>query len=168
VLTAAGEKLAIPQEAIQFNRHAIQCRINAEDPTNNFAPSFGRVEYLRYGVGPFVRNDSGIYQGWEVPSVYDSLLMKICTIGNDRNSAIERMQRALSEFEIRGVKTTVPMHKQILQHPEFVDGSYTTDFMPKHMEEVIQYDDEEGMRDISRIAALVAEISALGQNPYCR
>ena len=168
VLTAAGEKLAIPQEAVQFNRHAIQCRINAEDPRNNFAPSFGRVEYLRYGVGPFVRNDSGIYQGWEVPSVYDSLLMKICTVGNDRASAIERMQRALSEFEIRGVKTTVPMHQQILAHPEFMDGSYTTDFMPRHLEEVTQYGDEEGMRDISRIAALVAEISALGQNPYCR
>ena len=168
IRVAAGEPLGIEQEQIQFNAHAIECRINAEDPKANFAPSFGRITYLRQPVGPFVRNDTGVYEGWEVPSFYDSLLTKVCAVGPDRATAIRRELRALSETKFRGIKTTVPLHQQVLQHPVFADGTYDTSFIERYLDEVMDYTDAEAYDEAGRIVALIAEATALGQNPHCR
>ena len=161
---AAGNSLNIRQGDILLRNHAIQCRINAEDPKNNFAPSFGRVTYLRQISGPFVRADSGIYQGCQIPPFYDSLISKICSIGKDRPTAIERMGRALSEFEIWGIKTTIPLLKKIMSHPDFISGQIDTGFIDKNLPHLIDYVEEEG--EILKLARFVAEISAIGSNPY--
>jgi acetyl-CoA carboxylase biotin carboxylase subunit len=167
IRAAAGYELGLTQEDITFVGHAIQCRINAEDPKQGFAPSFGKITGLRQAVGQFIRNDSGVYNGWEVPSHYDSLLAKICTVGRHRTLAIERMKRALDEFLIEGIKTTVPLHRAIMDHPEFVDCSFNTGFIDKHLDGLLEYEEGEGIYDVTRVAALVAEITALGHNPHC-
>jgi acetyl/propionyl-CoA carboxylase alpha subunit len=167
IKAAAGAELGMTQEDVTIDGHAIQCRINAEDPKQGFAPSFGKITALRQAVGQFIRNDSGVYNGWEVPSHYDSLLAKICTVGRNRTLAIERMKRALDEFHIEGVNTTVPLHLAIMDHPEFVDCSFNTGFIDKHLDGLLEYEEGEGIYDVTRVAALVAEITALGHNPHC-
>jgi pyruvate carboxylase subunit A len=161
---AAGNSLSIRQEEILIQNHAIQCRINAEDPRNDFAPSFGTVTFLRQISGPFVRADSGIYQGCEIPPYYDSLISKICSVGKDRPTAIERMRRALSEFDVWGVKTTIPLLEKVMYHPDFIAGHIDTEFIDKNLPDLIDYVDEEG--DVLKIARFVAEISAIGKNSY--
>jgi acetyl-CoA carboxylase biotin carboxylase subunit/propionyl-CoA carboxylase alpha chain len=131
-----------------------------------FRPSFGKVTYLRQVSGPFVRADTGIYQGWEIPPYYDSLITKICAIAKDRPTAIERMRRALSEYEIWGIKTTIPLLAKIMAHPDFAAGRFDTDFIEKHLDELLDYVEEED--EILRLARFVADITAIGKNPYCR
>ena len=166
IRTAAGQTLTVQQDDIVLRSHAIQCRVNAEDPKNQFAPSYGKVTYLRQVSGPFVRADTGIYQGWEIPPYYDSLITKICSLAKDRPTAIERMWRALCEYELWGVKTTIPLLKQIMLHPDFVAGHFDTDFIERHLDALTDYVEEED--ELLRIARFVAEISAIGKNPYCR
>ena len=163
---AAGNTLTVRQDEILLRNHAIQCRINAEDPKNDFAPSYGTVTYLRQISGPFVRADSGIYQGCEIPPFYDSLISKICSIGKDRPTAIERMSRALSEFEIWGVKTTIPLLEKIMAHPDFISGRFDTGFIDQHLPDLLDYVEEED--ETLKMAKFIAEISAIGKNPYCR
>ncbi|MBI3994529.1 MAG: ATP-grasp domain-containing protein [Nitrospirae bacterium] len=163
---AVGTPLRFRQEEIRIGGHAIQCRVNAEDPRNDFAPSYGTVTYLRQVSGPFVRADSGILQGSEIPPFYDSLISKICSVGKDRPTAIERMRRALSEFNIWGVKTTIPLLKKIMVHPDFVSGRFDTDFIDEHLDELLDYVEDED--EILKISRFIAEITALGKNPYCR
>jgi acetyl-CoA carboxylase biotin carboxylase subunit len=163
---AVGTPLRFNQDEIRINSHAIQCRVNAEDPKKDFAPSYGTVTYLRQISGPFVRADSGIYQGCEVPPYYDSLISKICSVGKDRPTAIERMRRALSEFSIWGIKTTIPLLKKIMNHPDFIAGRFDTDFIDDHLSELLDYTEEED--EILKISRFVAEITAIGKNPYCR
>ncbi len=109
--------------------HAIECRINAEDPYNNFRPSPGRITTLHVPGGHGVRVDSHIYAGYAIPSNYDSMIAKLITIAQTREEAINTMERALSEFVVEGVKTTVPFHQQLMKHPDFRAGNYTTKFM---------------------------------------
>jgi len=161
---AAGEKLGIQQKDVVLRGHSIQCRVNAEDPRNNFAPSFGKITYLRQVSGPFVRNDSGVYPGWEVPPYYDSLLSKICSVGKDRATAIQRMQRALMEFEIGGVRTTIPLLKRIMAHPDFISGQIHTGFIEENLQYLTDY--TESGEEIYKVARFVAEISAIGRNIY--
>lgn len=163
---AAGHPLVFRQEDILLRNHAIQCRINAEDPKNDFSPSFGRVTYLRQISGPFVRADSGIYQGCEVPPYYDSLISKICSIGKDRITAIQRMRRALSEFELWGIKTTIPLLEKVMAHPDFISGRFDTGFIDKHLPDLLDYVEEED--EILKLSRFIAEISAVGKNLYCR
>ena len=163
---AAGNHLSVQQEDLVLRNHAIQCRINAEDPKNNFSPSYGKVTYLRQVSGPFVRADSGIYQGCEIPPFYDSLISKICSIGKDRPTAIERMSRALSEFQIWGVKTTIPLLMKIMSHPDFISGQFDTGFIEKNLPYLKEY--VEGEDEILKIAKFISEVSAIGQNPYNR
>jgi acetyl-CoA carboxylase biotin carboxylase subunit len=163
---AAGFPLNIRQNEIVLTNHAIQCRINAEDPKKNFTPSYGQVTYLRQVSGPFVRADTGIYQGCDIPPYYDSLISKICAIGKDRHTAIERMRRALSEFDVWGVKTTIPLMEKIMAHPDFVTGRFDTGFIDTNLATLLDYSEEED--EILKLARFVAEISALGHNPYCR
>jgi acetyl-CoA carboxylase biotin carboxylase subunit len=108
---------------------AIECRINAEDPYNNFRPSPGRITTLHVPGGHGVRVDSHIYAGYQIPSNYDSMIAKLITIAQTREEAINTMERALSEFVVEGVKTTVPFHQQLMKHPDFRKGNYTTKFM---------------------------------------
>ena len=162
---AAGEKLSLTQENVVLRGHAIQCRINAEDPKNGFAPSYGSISFLRQISGPFVRTESGIYQGWVVPPFYDSLLSKICSVGKDRPTAIERMRRALREYEIWGVKTTVPLLKKIMDHPDFVSGEIHTGFIEENIARLTEYEDVEE-EPIFQVAKFVAEVSGLGRNVH--
>jgi len=161
---AAGERLSLRQEEVVLRGHAIQCRINAEDPKNGFAPSFGRITFLRQISGPFVRTESGIYQGWEVPPYYDSLLAKICAVGKDRETAIQRMRRALREYEIWGVKTTVPLHKRVIDHPDFVAGDIHTGFIEENIAGLTGYEVVE--EEVFKVAKFVAETSGLGRNVH--
>lgn len=126
---AAGEKLVVRQEDVQFSGHAIECRINAEDPENNFMPSPGRIEFLNLPGGPHVRVDTHIYQGYEVPPTYDSLLAKVITTGATRLDAINVMKRALNEFNIGPIKTTIPFHLRLLENAAFIKGDVSTHFV---------------------------------------
>jgi acetyl-CoA carboxylase biotin carboxylase subunit len=126
---AAGEALSVRQEEIQLRGHAIECRIYAEDPFNNFMPSPGRIQVLRDPSGPGIRIDSGIYEGYEVPLYYDPIVAKLIAWGQDRGEAIGRMRRALREYAIVGVKTSIPFHHRILDHPQFQKGEFHTQFL---------------------------------------
>jgi acetyl-CoA carboxylase biotin carboxylase subunit len=111
------------------NLHAIECRINAEDPYNNFRPSPGRITNLHVPGGHGVRVDSHVYAGYTIPSNYDSMISKLITIAQTREEAIQTMERALSEYVIEGVKTTIPFHQQLMQNEDFRKGNYTTKFL---------------------------------------
>ncbi len=123
VLIAAGEPLWLRQEDVQFGGHAIECRINAEDPSNGFLPSPGRITSYREPGGPGVRVDSGVDAGREVVALYDPLVAKVCVHGVDREQARSRMLRALGEYRIDGVTTLLGFHRALLRHPCFVDGT---------------------------------------------
>nr|ACX71633.1 biotin carboxylase [Chromochloris zofingiensis]ACX71634.1 biotin carboxylase [Chromochloris zofingiensis] len=136
IRVAQGYKLPFSQDDIQFKGHAIECRLNAEDPFANFRPGPGRVTtYLAPG-GPHVRMDSHLYPGYLVPPNYDSLLGKLIVWGEDRNQAIARMLRALDETVIGGVPTTGPFHKLILNNDDFRAGIVDTGFIPKHADDL--------------------------------
>jgi acetyl-CoA carboxylase, biotin carboxylase subunit len=136
IRVAAGEHLSVDQEdVLPLMGHAIECRINAEDPDNNFAPAAGKLDTYVPPGGPWTRVDSHCYPGWTIAPFYDSLIAKLIVWAPDRDRAIDRMQRALSEFEIsgRGVKTTIPFHQRVLDHPQFRSGDVTTDFVEQMM-----------------------------------
>lgn len=126
---ASGERLQIKQDEVSFNGWAIECRINAENPYKNFMPSAGKIEMYLPPGGPGVRVDSAAYPGYVIPPYYDSMIAKVITYGNNREEAIARMKRALSEFVIEGVHTTIPFHIQLLDHERFVDGQFNTKFL---------------------------------------
>ena len=131
IQVAAGEPLALKQEQIVKSGHAIECRINAEDPENNFMPQAGTLSQYIVPGGPGIRVDSGVYQGYAIPPYYDSMIAKLIVWGDTRKDAVARMKRALREFIIEGVKTTIPFHLQILQNKDFLSGAYTTSFIGK-------------------------------------
>jgi acetyl-CoA carboxylase biotin carboxylase subunit len=133
IRVASGHKLSWKQEDIQFRGHAIECRINAEDPDKNFLPSAGRIDAYIAPGGPGVRIDSHCYPGYSIPPFYDSLVSKLIVWGCDRAEAIQRMQRALDEYAITGIRTTIPFHQKVLSHPAFQSGDVSTDFIEKHM-----------------------------------
>jgi acetyl-CoA carboxylase biotin carboxylase subunit len=129
---AQGEKLSVTQKDIKLNGHAIECRINAEEPEHNFRPHPGKIlGYLPPG-GPGVRMDSHVYTDYEIPPYYDSLIGKLIVWGEDRDTAIKRMKRALRECAITGVPTTISFHRQILEHPEFLAGNVYTNFVDQY------------------------------------
>jgi len=129
---ASGEKLPLTQGEVVFRGHAIECRINAEDPDRNFRPHPGRISaYLPPG-GPGVRMDSHVYTDYEIPPHYDSLIGKLIVWGDDRSAAIKRMKRALRECAITGVPTTIPFHQKILETPAFLEGEVYTNFVEQH------------------------------------
>jgi acetyl-CoA carboxylase biotin carboxylase subunit len=130
---AAGEQLKIPQSDITCDSHSIECRINAEDPDNNFIPSAGKVAKFIWPGGPGVRLDTHLYEGYTIPSCYDSLIAKLIVHAEDRESAIVRMKRALKEFVVEGVKTTIPFHLDVLNHRNFQKGGYSTKFIEENL-----------------------------------
>lgn len=126
---AFGEPLSFKQEDIEFKGWSIECRINAEDPFNNFMPQPGKVSnYLAPG-GLGVRVDSAVYPGYTIPPYYDSMVAKLITYGATRKEAVNRMKRALDEFLIEGVKTTIPFHRKLMEHDVFVKGDFNTNFL---------------------------------------
>lgn len=127
ILVAAG--VAISGKNYLPKLHAIECRINAEDPYNNFRPSPGRIEVLHAPGGHGVRLDTHVYAGYIIPPNYDSMIAKLITTAQTREEAISKMKRALDEFVIEGVKTTIPFHRQLMDDPAYVSGNYTTAFM---------------------------------------
>ena len=129
IAVAMGETLRISQEEVSFTGHAIECRINAENPYADFAPSPGRVEMYYAPGGKGVRLDSHVYAGYTVPPHYDSMVAKLITVGKDRREAIARMSRALSEYMITGIKTTIPFELAVMRDPNFRRGVYATNFI---------------------------------------
>ncbi|EJS72464.1 acetyl-CoA carboxylase biotin carboxylase subunit [Bacillus cereus] len=132
ILVASGEKLSLQQEEVQFNGWAIECRINAENPAKKFMPSPGKVEMYLPPGGFGIRVDSAVYPGYSIPPFYDSMVAKLIVHGKTREEAIAKMKRALSEFVIEGVHTTIPFHLQLLDHPDFVKGEFNTKFLEEH------------------------------------
>jgi acetyl-CoA carboxylase biotin carboxylase subunit len=131
IRVAAGEPLSVSQEDVKLRGHAIECRVNAEDPDRDFAPAAGRLDVYVPPGGPWTRVDSHCYPGWMIAPFYDSLIAKLIVWAPTRLEAIERMDRALSEFQIegRGVKTTIPFHRRVLANEQFRSGDVTTDFV---------------------------------------
>lgn len=169
---AAGEPLWLRQEEVQVRGHAIECRILAQDPSRDFAPSLGTVHAVHEPVGPGVRVESGIYRGAEVGPYYDPLLAKVVVWGANRQEAIQRMQRALEEFRILGVATNIPFHQRVLASPEFREGRFSVWFgeEPRFRHEAR---DLEAMRAAAVLAALLThrerqQASLIGQRREAR
>ncbi|MBL7048144.1 MAG: acetyl-CoA carboxylase biotin carboxylase subunit [Nitrospira sp.] len=131
IMIAAGAKLQYKQSDIKYNGHSIECRINAEDP-EKFTPSPGHISLFIPPGGNGVRVDTAAYTGWTVPAHYDSLIAKLVVHGRDRSEAIVRMRRALREFIIEGIKTTIPFHRKIMEHPDFIKGDFNTHFIERN------------------------------------
>jgi acetyl-CoA carboxylase, biotin carboxylase subunit len=129
ILVAAGGKLSPKIKKYKLRGHAMECRINAEDPAMEFRPCPGKITSFHEPGGPGVRVDTHAYAHYIIPPYYDSLLAKIITHGKDREEAIRRMERALEEVIIEGIKTTVPLHQAILKNPDFRNGKYDTKFL---------------------------------------
>jgi acetyl-CoA carboxylase biotin carboxylase subunit len=130
---AAGERLSVISEKVKMLGHAIECRINAEDPDKDFIPSPGKIGKLYLPGGPGIRIDTHVYSGYTIPPFYDSLIAKVISFGADRNESIARMQRALREVEIENVKNTSSLHVKIMDSEQFRKGSVSTDFLSKYI-----------------------------------
>jgi len=130
---AAGMKLEFAQEEIEFNGHAIECRINAEDPYHNFRPSCGKIEMLHFPGGPWVRFDTAVYQGYSIPPFYDSMIGKLIVYAKTRDEAIRKMKAALCELIIEGVVHNASFQAEILSAEEFVNSTYTTDYLGAYL-----------------------------------
>jgi len=150
---ARGRKLRYSQEDIRLNGWAIECRINAEDPFNNFIPSTGRISMLRRPAGPGVRIDSGVDTGSEITPYYDSLLSKLIVWGETRGEAIVRTRRALREYRVLGIKTNIPFHQAIMESHRFHGGQFDTTFVEQRFSI-----DENIPEDLPRVAAIAATL----------
>ncbi len=172
IVVAAGDPLEYAQEDITIRGHAIECRINAEDPLNNFAADPGKIIRYRSPGGPGIRLDSGIHAGYTIPPHYDSMIAKLCAWGMNRDLAIARMRRAIYEYVILGVKTTLPLHHAIMHNPEFIAGNTHTHFLQeehilKTLKRYIQEDETRmtqlatPLRNDRKIAAISAGLIAV-------
>ena len=150
---AAGQPLGLRQEEVSWRGAALECRIYAEDPETGFLPSPGLIRSLRQPSGPGVREDSGIYQGWEVPVYYDPMLSKLVTWAETRSEAISRMDRALSEYRVSGIKTTIPFFRTLLAHPKFLSAELSTDFIEKFYRPERSLPGQEELQEAAAIGA---------------
>jgi acetyl-CoA carboxylase biotin carboxylase subunit len=133
---ARGEKLSFTQQDLRPLGHAIECRIYAEDPAHKFAPSPGLIRYINLPQGPGVRNDQGVYAGYTVPVFYDPMLSKLIVHGNSRDEAIARMRRALQEYRVEGIMTTIPFFKFLMDSPDFAAARFDTGFIDRVLPEI--------------------------------
>ncbi len=152
---AWGEKLSFTQEDVQIVGHAIECRVYAEDPENNFLPSPGTITRLRVPQGNGVRDDSGIYEGSEISIFYDPMISKFCVFGRTREEAVARMRRALQEYEVGGIKTTLPFFREIVDDKEFIEGNLDTGFIERWQERRVKIEPTEVEKDLAMIAAVL-------------
>ncbi|MDD1676798.1 MAG: acetyl-CoA carboxylase biotin carboxylase subunit [Methanomicrobiales archaeon] len=167
IAIAAGEDLALEQKDVHPRGHAIECRINAEDPLNNYTADPGKIVRYRSPGGPGIRVDSGVHVGYMIPPYYDSMISKLCAWGNDREEAIMRMRRAIYEYVVIGVKTTLPLHYALMHNKQFIEGHTHTHFLrEEHIAKNLQrYIAEEEARMKTLAASLrqgkeIAAISA--------
>jgi acetyl-CoA carboxylase biotin carboxylase subunit len=169
IRVASGEKLSFTQNDIQITGHAIECRVYAEDPDTNFMPSPGRITRLRLPHGPGVRDDGGVYEGAEVSIYYDPMISKLAVHGRDRAEAIDRMHRALMEYEVGGIKTTLPFFRELMLDEEFRAGKLDTGFIPRFNERRKKVDPDEASRDIAIIAASLeyTQPKAIAESSNC-
>ncbi len=157
IRVARGRTLSYEQADIKFNGHAIECRINAEDPYNNFLPSTGRITHSLIPTGPGVRVDTGVYPGFEITPFYDPMIAKLIVLGETRAQAILRMRRALEEYRIVGVRTNIPFHQTMMDSHRFMGGQYDTRFV----EERFSMDDAgDGKDAYAETAAILATLVA--------
>jgi acetyl/propionyl-CoA carboxylase alpha subunit len=153
---ASGRPLGFQQKDVQQRGWAIECRVTAEDPYNGFLPSTGRIISLYEPTGPGVRIESGIYEGFEVSLYYDPLIAKLCVWAADRAAAIMRMKRALSEYRILGIATSIPFHQKLFQSTRFIGGHLDTNFLDERFTL-----EEQSSEDASeQVAAIVAALLA--------
>jgi acetyl-CoA carboxylase biotin carboxylase subunit len=153
---AAGQALTLSQDEVRISGHAIECRILAEDPDRDFISTPGRISGLRVPGGPWVRDESGMYQGMEVPIHYDSLLSKLVVWGSSRERCIKRVRRALAEYVVKGIKTTIPFHRRVMRNPYFLSGEFDTSFI----ETTFPAEDAGRARPDQQIALVAAAIKA--------
>jgi acetyl-CoA carboxylase biotin carboxylase subunit len=151
---ARGEKLEFRQEDLRPNGHAIECRIYAEDPTRKFAPSPGLIRYLNLPQGPGVRNDNGVYAGYTVPVYYDPMLSKLICHAADRPDTIARMKRALGEYRVEGIDTTIPFFTYIMNHPDFQAAKFDTSFIDRILPDM-SFERADGHVDAAITAAAI-------------
>jgi acetyl-CoA carboxylase, biotin carboxylase subunit len=157
---AAGEKLPLTQGDVSIRGHAMECRIYAEDPENNYFPSPGKITLLLEPSGPGIREDSGMYEGWTVPMDYDPLLAKLIGYGSDREQAIARLTRALGEYFVGGIKTNISLFRRILSDPDFRDAKLDTGFLDRMLQ---RKDDQRVDPQAAQVAAIAAGVfAALG------
>lgn len=170
IAIAAGESLAFGQEDLSIRGHAIECRINAEDPLNNFSADPGKIVRYRSPGGPGIRVDSGIHMGYTIPPNYDSMIAKLCAWDSSRPEAIKRMRRAISEYIVLGIKTTLPLHYAIMNNQQFVEGNTHTHFLQEEhiMNTLERYkrDEEARMQTLAgsfdqgkKVAAITAAVN---------
>jgi len=157
---AAGEKLPFTQEDVRIRGHAIECRIYAEDPDNNYFPSPGEITLLLEPSGPGIRQDSGMYEGWNVPLDYDPLLAKLIGYGTDREQAISRLRRALSEYFVGGIKTNLSLFRRILGDADFLSAKLDTGFLDRMLQRTEDKSVDSRPAEVAAIAAGV--FAALG------
>ncbi len=157
IRVARGRQLSYSQEQIQFKGHAIECRVNAEDPFNNFMPSTGRITHSILPTGPGVRVDTGVYPGFEITPYYDPMIAKLIVWGETRAQAILRMRRALEEYRIVGVRTNIPFHQTLMDSHRFMGGQFDTRFVEERfsMEAASETEDKQ-----AEIAAILATLVA--------
>ncbi|HWR15691.1 MAG TPA: acetyl-CoA carboxylase biotin carboxylase subunit [Terriglobales bacterium] len=159
---ASGERLPFTQDDIRLRGHAIECRIYAEDPDNNYFPSPGKITLLLAPSGPGIRRDSGMYEGWNVPIDYDPLLAKLIGYGATREEAISRLQRALYEYFVGGIKTNISLFRRILAHPDFRAGKLDTGFLDRMLADPQTNNVEDERHDDKvRVAAIAAGLFAV-------
>ncbi|MBW2630416.1 MAG: acetyl-CoA carboxylase biotin carboxylase subunit [Deltaproteobacteria bacterium] len=164
IMIAEGKHLKIPEVRVRLLGKAIQVRINAEDPRNDFMPEGGkRVEVYQSPGGPGIRLDGMVYQGYKIPTEYDSLLVKMMVRGYNWEQAIQRLKRALNDFLICGPKTTIPFYLAICDEPDFRKGEFDTSYLDTHPE---VFDYPENKREVAKLSQLIAEIHAKKTNPY--
>lgn len=167
---AAGEPLPFSQEDVVLRGHAMECRIYAENPDNNFFPSPGTITLLIAPSGPGIRRDTGMYEGWTVPIDYDPLLAKLIGFGEDREHAIQRLQRALYEYFVGGIKTNISLFRRILQDPDFRAGSFDTGYLDRLLSKpapppALEVDGVDRTAERTRVAAIAAGIFAVLDGP---
>ncbi|OGL47621.1 MAG: acetyl-CoA carboxylase biotin carboxylase subunit [Candidatus Schekmanbacteria bacterium RBG_16_38_10] len=152
---AADEKLSILQENVELHGASIECRIYAEDPDNNFLPSPGKIYELRTPGGPGVRDDSGVFEGYVVPIYYDPMISKLAVWGRDRKEAIEKMSRALTEYSIKGIKTTIPFHERVMKNEHFINGDFDTNFIDSKFNSNNKTEKSNSNKELALISAVL-------------
>ena len=163
---AEGRPLPLTQDQLDARRrgHALECRIYAEDPVK-FLPSPGRITHLRIPDGPYVRNDSGCYEGHEIPVHYDPMISKLVVWGEDRPRAVARMRRALDEYQVRGIETNLAFHRRCVRHPAFVEGDFDTGFIARNAAALAPHADDAELEAAIIAAALEEHTSSHAGTP---
>jgi acetyl-CoA carboxylase biotin carboxylase subunit len=174
IMVASGAALSFAQADVSWTGHAIECRVYAEDPDNDFLPSPGRITHLRVPAGPGIRDDGGVSAGTEVSIYYDPMVSKLAAWGRTRLEAIDRLRRALDEYSVGGIKTTLPFFRRIVRDPEFIEGRLDTGFIERFnqrrdeiLDQSVPHDTDEGetlRRDMALIAAALGYAGRLGKS----